>query len=100
MAKPRRTQPAAASCAKRSRNALRIPAAVGERENTAPVELAGDLPPEHHRQRRRLRIAPGADEHVEEIDPGRAHAHEHLAVAGFRIGNARNLELLGPADLP
>ena len=68
-------------------------AARRERHHARSVlELARDLGAEHGGQLRHLRIAAAPDEHVGEVDPGRAHAHEHLPVVGRRVGNVDELE--------
>ena len=64
-----------------------------ERHHARPVlELARELDAEHRRELRHLRVAAAPDQDVEEVDPGRAHAHERLAVLRDRVVDVAQLE--------
>src|SRR5918995_1493023 len=69
---------------------LRVAAASGERHHAASVCLASDLRAGDRRQLRGLRVAPLPHEHVGEIDPGCANAHDELT--GSRLGVGHLLE--------
>ena len=51
------------------------------------LDHAGELGGRRERQIRFDLIAVGYDEEIEEIEPGRLHLDEGLALAGFRFGN-------------
>ena len=75
--------------------ALRVAAPLAPDEaDDAPavVRLAGDLAARHERERRRLRVAPFADQDIGVVDPGRAHLDDHLPVSGLGLGDVTELE--------
>jgi hypothetical protein len=50
------------------------------------VELTADLGARYPGELRRLRVAAAADQHVHEVDGGRAHLHDALVVVRLRLG--------------
>jgi len=72
---------------------LGVRAPGNHRHHPGPVlELSRELHAEHGRQLRHLRIAAAPDQDVEEVDPGRAHAHESLAVLRDGVVDVTELE--------
>ncbi len=82
------------------RDALRVATSVHAREaqNAPPVDLARDLGAEECGELRHLRVAAEADQDVGEVDPGRAHVDDVLAVAGGGLGHVPEDEVLRPTD--
>ena len=58
-----------------------------EREHASAVDVAGDLVAEDRRQLRRLRVHAVLDQHVGEVDPGRAHLEQGLSLGHVRFGH-------------
>src|SRR5918995_4551152 len=78
---------------------LRVAASSRKRHHAASVCLAGDLRAGDRGQFRGLRVAPLSHEHVGEIDPGCANAHDDLAGSRLRVGHLLELEPVRRARL-